>query len=191
MRETGLYGQQGAAAEYLRVPAHAVTPVPDGVADRAAVLVEPAVTVLEGVEAIGVRPDDQVLVFGTGTIGLLAVQAAVDRTSAVDVVGVYATGRMLARDLVPGTCTNRRGAGSAVLPRDGGIGDGARVPSALDCLTVGGGWLRLECWTVPWTVSTWPGSFWTASRCAASGTGWTITSMRWNCSAAAPSTEPD
>lgn len=96
LRETGLYGQQGAAATYLRVPEHAVTPVPLQVSDMTAALVEPAVTVLEGISAAGVRHGDHVVVLGTGTIGLLAVQALKGLGAAVDVVGIEPAGRELA-----------------------------------------------------------------------------------------------
>ncbi|MGC5344248.1 zinc-dependent alcohol dehydrogenase [Streptomyces sp. DT24] len=88
LKETGLYGQQGAAAEYIRLPAQTLTVVPPGVDDLAAALVEPAVTVLAGLDKVGVFPGERVLVMGTGTIGLLAVQMVRRVAGTVDVVGV-------------------------------------------------------------------------------------------------------
>ncbi|MFD9795891.1 zinc-binding dehydrogenase [Streptomyces sp. NPDC059070] len=88
LRETGLYGQQGAAAEFVRVPAQTLTVVPAAVDDLAAALVEPAVTVLAGLDRVSCSPGERVLVLGTGTIGLLAVQLARRLAGTVDVVGV-------------------------------------------------------------------------------------------------------
>lgn len=88
LKETGLYGQQGAAAEYIRLPAQTLTVVPPGVDDLAAALVEPAVTVLAGLDKVGVFPGERVLVMGTGTIGLLAVQMVRRVAGTVDVVGI-------------------------------------------------------------------------------------------------------
>ncbi|MFD9522897.1 zinc-binding dehydrogenase [Streptomyces sp. NPDC059979] len=88
LRETGLYGQQGAAAEYIRVPAQTLTAVPAAVDDLAAALVEPAVTVLAGLDRVACAPGERVLVLGTGTIGLIAIQLARRLAGTVDVVGV-------------------------------------------------------------------------------------------------------
>jgi threonine dehydrogenase-like Zn-dependent dehydrogenase len=74
LREVGLYDQDGAAAEFIRVPISSLVPVPDGVNDRQAALVEPAVTVLEALTKVPVRPGAKVAVIGPGTLGLLAVK---------------------------------------------------------------------------------------------------------------------
>ncbi|MFJ5938487.1 zinc-binding dehydrogenase [Streptomyces sp. NPDC093071] len=97
LREVGLYGQQGAAAQYLRMPAHALSVVPEDVTDEAAMLVEPAVTVLEGLERARCAPGDRALVIGTGTIGLLAVQLTAGLAGSVEVVGVDDSGLATAR----------------------------------------------------------------------------------------------
>ncbi|MEU3754219.1 alcohol dehydrogenase catalytic domain-containing protein [Streptomyces olivoreticuli] len=97
LREVGLYGQQGAAAEYLRMPARALSVVPEDVTDEAAMLVEPAVTVLEGLQQVRCAPGDRALVIGTGTIGLLAVQLTAGLAGSVDVVGIDDTGLDTAR----------------------------------------------------------------------------------------------
>ena len=139
MRETGLYGQQGAAAEYVRIPAHALTALPDDVDDHAAALVEPAVTVLAGLAAVGLDRTDTVAVVGSGTIGLLAVQAAVERAGAVDLVGVDPESLDLGRRLGarhafgPGNAPRR--AYSAVVEASGAT---SGPSTALDLLDLGG-----------------------------------------------------
>lgn len=139
MRETGLYGQQGAAAEYIRVPAHTLTALPSDVDDHAAALVEPAVTVLAGLAAIGLDRTDTVAVVGSGTIGLLAVQAAVERAGAVDLVGIDPESLDLGRELgarhLFGPSDAPRRAYSAVVEASGAA---AGPSTALDLLDLGG-----------------------------------------------------
>lgn len=96
LAEVGLYGHQGAAAEFIRMPAHALTRLPPELAVPWAVLVEPAVTVVEALERTGCGPLDRVAVLGSGTIGLLAVQLARHRGAAVDVIGIDPAGLDLA-----------------------------------------------------------------------------------------------
>ncbi|MGH3889628.1 MAG: zinc-dependent alcohol dehydrogenase [Pseudonocardiaceae bacterium] len=96
MAEVGLYSQQGAAAEYIRLPAHALTRLPDALAAPWAVLVEPAVTVVEALERAGCGLADRVAVVGTGTVGLLAVQLAGRRAGRVEAIGVDPAGLELA-----------------------------------------------------------------------------------------------
>lgn len=69
----------GAQAEYLRVPyAQAnLTPIPDGLADEAVVLLaDIASTGIAGAESGAVRPGDGVVVFAQGPIGLCATAGA-------------------------------------------------------------------------------------------------------------------
>ncbi|MEJ2858348.1 MULTISPECIES: zinc-dependent alcohol dehydrogenase [unclassified Saccharothrix] len=96
MTEVGLYDQQGAAAKYIRMPAHALTALPESLAVPWAVFVEPAVTVVEAFRRARVRPDDRVAVVGTGTIGLLSVQLATKWAQHVIAVGVDPAGLALA-----------------------------------------------------------------------------------------------
>lgn len=99
LREIGLYGLDGAAAEYVSVPAHALVPVPDAVDDTAAVLVEPAVTVARALADTRCALADSVAVVGTGTIGLLAVMLARATASEVVAVGIDPAGLDLALEL--------------------------------------------------------------------------------------------
>ncbi|MFE7561503.1 zinc-binding dehydrogenase [Kitasatospora sp. NPDC057500] len=96
LTEVGLYGRQGAAAEYVVLPERSLSRIPGQVPDRAAVLVEPAVTVVAGLERARCRLGDRVVVLGTGTIGLLAVQLAARLGESVDAVGIDPAGRRLA-----------------------------------------------------------------------------------------------
>jgi 2-desacetyl-2-hydroxyethyl bacteriochlorophyllide A dehydrogenase len=92
MTEVGLYGQQGAAADYIRLPASALTRLPDELTEPWAVLVEPAVTVVEALERTDCGLNDRVAVIGTGTIGLLTIQLAARRAGRVEAIGVEPAG---------------------------------------------------------------------------------------------------
>ena len=72
LAEVGLYGLQGAAAEYIRMPARSLTVLPDALSDLSAAMIEPAVTVVGGFDKVGCGLADEVAVIGTGTLGLLA-----------------------------------------------------------------------------------------------------------------------
>ncbi|MFC5662190.1 zinc-binding dehydrogenase [Kitasatospora misakiensis] len=96
LTEVGLYGRPGAAAQYVVLPERSLSRIPDQVPDLAAVLTEPAVTVVAGLERARCRIGDRVVVLGTGTIGLLAVQLAARMGASVDAVGIDPAGRRLA-----------------------------------------------------------------------------------------------
>ncbi|MFB3777257.1 MAG: zinc-binding dehydrogenase [Bryobacteraceae bacterium] len=70
----------GAYAEYIRIPARIVTKntyaIPDHVGYQDAALAEPLACVLRGVEETGIRPEDTVAVLGLGPIGLMFVRLA-------------------------------------------------------------------------------------------------------------------
>ena len=66
----------GAFAEYVVMPAAFVHPVPDGVSDDAAGLLEPLSVGLWGCRRGGVTGGSRVLVTGAGPIGLVAAQTA-------------------------------------------------------------------------------------------------------------------
>jgi L-iditol 2-dehydrogenase len=74
----------GAFAEYMRIPAEAVAqgnvlPVVETLEPAAAALAEPFATVLRGQDALGVRSDDVVLIFGAGPIGVMHLLLAKQR----------------------------------------------------------------------------------------------------------------
>lgn len=66
----------GAMAEYYRVPAESLIPVPDGLDVRDAALAEPGSVAWHAVAGAGVSEGSRVAVVGGGAIGILAVLAA-------------------------------------------------------------------------------------------------------------------
>jgi threonine dehydrogenase-like Zn-dependent dehydrogenase len=94
--EVGLYGLQGAAADYIRMPMRSLTVLPERLSDLSAAFIEPAVTVVGGFDKVGCRPEDSVAVVGTGTMGLLAVQLASRMARSVDAIGIDEAGLTLA-----------------------------------------------------------------------------------------------
>ncbi len=80
----------GAYAEYLRVPARIVAkntlPVPDDVPLEYAALTEPLACVMRGLEESGAQAGDSMIVIGAGPIGLMFMHAAA--LAGVDVIAV-------------------------------------------------------------------------------------------------------
>lgn len=76
----------GAMAEYFLAPTANLYPVPDGVSDEQAALVECLATPVHAVRIAGNVEGSRVLVQGAGTIGILALQAARAAGAAVVVV---------------------------------------------------------------------------------------------------------
>ena len=70
-RVLGLIGQNGTFAEYLTLPEANLHPVPEGLADEAAVFTEPLAAALAVSEAAPATLTQRVLVIGDGTLGLL------------------------------------------------------------------------------------------------------------------------
>lgn len=103
-RERALIGIQhpGAFAEYVKVPAGSLYPLPEGVSARTGALAEP---LANGVHAVrlgteGREPVEHAVVIGAGTIGIMVAQAAVlAGISWVGVVEPHAGRRELARRL--------------------------------------------------------------------------------------------
>jgi threonine dehydrogenase-like Zn-dependent dehydrogenase len=96
--EMGLFGHDGAASEYVRVPAHALVRLPPELSLRDAALIEPSVTIVHGLDRVRCGFDDRVVVVGTGTLGLIAVQVAAALAESVDAVGVEPSGLRLASE---------------------------------------------------------------------------------------------
>lgn len=71
------WGIDGAFTKYLKAPEHLLHRIPDNVTYEEAALVEPTSNVVHDVlERAKVEPEDFVVVFGPGPIGLLAAQVA-------------------------------------------------------------------------------------------------------------------
>jgi len=71
----GIVGRDGAHAEFLRLPAANLLPVPDEVADERAVFAEPLAAACGILERARVEPGMSVAVVGDGKLGLLCAQA--------------------------------------------------------------------------------------------------------------------
>lgn len=71
----GIYGKDGAFAEYITLPVRNLHTVPDSVSDEEAVFVEPLAAAFEILEQVSVDKDTKVCVIGDGRLGLLAAQA--------------------------------------------------------------------------------------------------------------------
>lgn len=74
--ENGVMGKDGACAEYMVYPAHALHKFSAGISYEEAALIEPAAVAYRGVDKLKVTPADTVAVLGAGPIGLLAAQIA-------------------------------------------------------------------------------------------------------------------
>jgi threonine dehydrogenase-like Zn-dependent dehydrogenase len=92
-------GWPGALAERLPVPAKALHPLPGNVDDVAGALVEPGANALRAVEAAHLGPGNRLLVWGSGTIGLLCALFALPLGAEVHVAGQDAATLNLAREL--------------------------------------------------------------------------------------------
>jgi len=92
-------GLPGALAERLLVPVAALRRLPGSLDPDAAALVEPGGTALRAVRAAELAPGHRVCVWGSGTLGLLALQFAVAEGAVVDVVGVRPEQLALALEL--------------------------------------------------------------------------------------------
>jgi 2-desacetyl-2-hydroxyethyl bacteriochlorophyllide A dehydrogenase len=85
--EIGITAWPGALAEKLLVPVGSLYRLPDSVDDRAGALVEPGGNALRAVLAAQAGPGRRLLIWGPGSIGLLAVAFARAAGADVDVVG--------------------------------------------------------------------------------------------------------
>ena len=90
-------GWPGALAEKVVIPTRFAYEIPEHVTVAAAALVEPGGNSLRAVRAALIEPGHQVLVIGSGTIGLLAAQFARAAGAEVHVGGVRAGSLALAR----------------------------------------------------------------------------------------------
>ena len=68
------YKQDGAFAEYIIIPEHILHALPDRVTFEEAALTEPVAVALHAINISGSKPEDQVMVVGSGIIGLLLIQ---------------------------------------------------------------------------------------------------------------------
>ena len=95
--EIGITGWPGALAEKLLVPVGSLYRLPDSVDDRAGALVEPGGNALRAVLAAQAGPGRRLLIWGPGSIGLLAAAFARAAGAEVDVVGLDCAREELAK----------------------------------------------------------------------------------------------
>ncbi|HEX3750831.1 MAG TPA: alcohol dehydrogenase catalytic domain-containing protein [Streptosporangiaceae bacterium] len=105
----------GALAEYVAVNGARCQPLPDGLTEDLASLVEPLSCVLHGLDRIGPVLGEDLLVLGSGPIGLMLTALAVAAGARVDVVDPRAGRRAVAPEFGA-----RRVAASADEIADGG-----------------------------------------------------------------------
>ncbi|GAB4249405.1 MAG: alcohol dehydrogenase catalytic domain-containing protein [Acidobacteriota bacterium] len=67
----GIQGRDGAFREYLSLPEENLHAVPDGIADEAAVFVEPLAAAVRILEQVHLSPSERVLLIGAGKLGQL------------------------------------------------------------------------------------------------------------------------
>jgi threonine dehydrogenase-like Zn-dependent dehydrogenase len=70
----GIWGRDGAFADYLTLPVRNLHPVPAEVSDEQAVFVEPLAAALEILEQVHIAPTERAIVLGDGKLGLLVAQ---------------------------------------------------------------------------------------------------------------------
>jgi threonine dehydrogenase-like Zn-dependent dehydrogenase len=92
-------GWPGALAEQLLVPEFALHELPDSIDDTIGALIEPGGNSLRSAQAAHAAPGKKVLVWGSGTIGLLTAQFALAMGAEVHMVGRNPATLSLAKDL--------------------------------------------------------------------------------------------
>lgn len=71
----GIFGRDGAFAEYLALPVANLHAIPNGLPDEQAVFAEPLAAALEVLEQVHLPPSARALVVGDGRLGCLVAQA--------------------------------------------------------------------------------------------------------------------
>jgi threonine dehydrogenase-like Zn-dependent dehydrogenase len=148
-------GRPGALAEQLAVPASSLHALPDAVDPVLGALVEPGGNALRAARAAATGAGDRLLVFGPGTIGLLAAMFARADGAEVHLVGTSAESLSFARSLGFAHCWTEPGLPG--LPFDAVIDatNAATVPGrALELVEPGGRVVYIGLAAVPTTIDT-------------------------------------
>lgn len=93
----GIIEADGAFAEYIRVPAYNLHPIPDVLSDQVAVLVEPMAAALQTFVKRPLEPNERVVVMGAGRLGGLIVAAAKSKGAEVIAISRHAKRRAFAQ----------------------------------------------------------------------------------------------
>ena len=136
-RETIGFSMDGAFAEYVRIPARAVTlgnvqRIPAEVDDLAAAITEPLACVVNGQEELHIDATDVVAVIGAGPIGILHAELARARGARVLLLNRSRNRLDAARDLNYDAYleTGEDGGVQAVLDATGGLGANVVIVTA-------------------------------------------------------------
>jgi threonine dehydrogenase-like Zn-dependent dehydrogenase len=95
----GIRNRDGAFADYLCLPARNLHVIPDGLADRTAVFVEPVAAACRILEQIDIAERARIAVIGDGRMGLLVAQVLGTVTKDVTLFGRHAHKLEIARQL--------------------------------------------------------------------------------------------
>jgi 2-desacetyl-2-hydroxyethyl bacteriochlorophyllide A dehydrogenase len=89
----------GVFADYVKVPARYVWPIPEDLDDEVAIFAEPLAVCVHAMKRRSPRKDEQVLIFGAGVMGLLTLQLAVGKGASVTAVDLSQRRLALAHQL--------------------------------------------------------------------------------------------
>jgi threonine dehydrogenase-like Zn-dependent dehydrogenase len=85
----GIVGRDGAHAEFLKLPAVNLLPVPDEIPDEHAVFTEPLAAACGILERTSITSDTRVAVIGDGKLGLLCAQVTATTGAPVTLIGKH------------------------------------------------------------------------------------------------------
>ncbi|MEE8126531.1 MAG: alcohol dehydrogenase catalytic domain-containing protein [Nitrospirales bacterium] len=83
----GIFGRDGAFAEFLSLPLENLFVLPDSISDDQAVFIEPLAAACEIPQLVSVKPTDHVVIIGDGKLGLLCAQVLTLSGCAVSLLG--------------------------------------------------------------------------------------------------------
>lgn len=86
----GIVGRDGAHAEFLKLPAVNLLPVPDEIPDEHAVFTEPLAAACGILERVSITDETKVAVVGDGKLGLLCAQVIATTGAPVILIGKHA-----------------------------------------------------------------------------------------------------
>jgi len=89
----------GVFAEFVKVPAGYVWPVPDGLEDDVAVFTEPVAVIVHAMNIRAPQDGDRTLIFGAGVMGLLALQLAAAKGAEVTACDIVESRLEMAKQL--------------------------------------------------------------------------------------------
>lgn len=101
----GIFGRDGAFAEFLTLPTENLHPVPDELTDDQAVFVEPLAAACRILEQLELTPETRVVVVGDGRLGLLCAQVLATTGCDLTVLGRHARKLALLRSVGVPTAT--------------------------------------------------------------------------------------